>query len=131
MNIKRMAEAFKKRIPATGQDVKGEFSRVYSEGKLAACSISRLQYRLGSWKASLKRAGVEDLSFLQSSHLMVYLVNNDIRCGKKNPWDRKVRSKHISQIRIAEKEFDKFLKALPELLEQALTRAVHESGIRV
>lgn len=131
MNIKRMAEAYRETILATGRDVKGGFYRVYDDGKHATYSISFLQYRLGSWKACLKRAGVGDLSLLNSSYLMVRQVNDGVCSEEKNSWDRSVTAKNISQIKIAEKEFNKFLKELPELLEQALTRAVRESGIRL
>jgi hypothetical protein len=127
MNIKRMADGYRERILGTGQDVKEEFDQV----KKDYYRIDSLQHRLGTWKACLKRAGIEDLKLLESSWQIVRQVNQEVRFGKRKYHQRTVTKENFSQIKIAEKEFDKFLKVLPELLEQALTRAVRESGIRL
>jgi len=130
MNIKRMAEDYRKGSITTGRNIKRYFSEGIGVGAKSP-SISLLQQNVGNWIKRLEAAGVDNLELLESSWQIVRQTNEDICRGKKKCLDRIVTEEHVSQIKKAEKEFDKFLKALPELLEQALTRAVRESGIRL
>lgn len=128
MNIKRMAEEYRTNTIETGKEIKKHFRGVL-QGK-AQCSIDSLHHRVGCWKSSLKNNMGGDLTKLIESLEIICSVQADIKKNKK-PWERVITSEHISQIKIAEKKFNEFRKVLPELLEQALTKAVRESGIRL
>jgi len=123
MNIRRMAEAYRENITDTAKSIKRGFQNLYKVYDRR--HLDGLRHKIGCWEVLLSKHMGGDLGNLHDSWQIICKVQKSI----KPDWQ--VTDKHMEEIRLAEAKFDAFLRELPELIEQALTRAVRESGIRL
>lgn len=131
MNIKRMADQYRAQVSATGEGCRERLEEVAKDLTWAHCvayarAYLRLMYcRLE--KALGKKEGLGDLE--KSWQKLVQMGKIHHRLHRKNPVGRDLEClrKLIGQ---ASEHLERFLKKLPELIEESLRRSVRESGIK-
>lgn len=131
MNIKRMADKYRQQVTNTGIRAKAHVEGVLLEDYGCYGDITDACRYLGQWYLKLKKSlgGEKDLKSLRLSWETIKRMKRVFRADKLRGLtdaDMK-RLKNLSDTAL--RQFDRFHKNLPKLIEKSLRRSVRESGI--
>ena len=131
MNIKRMADQYRRQVSSTGQGCRMQLESVaedltWDHRVASARAYLRLMYR--SLEKALGRSrGLEELE--KSWQKLVQMSKIHHRLHRKSPVGNDLE--HLGKLhREASEHLERFLKKLPGLIEESLRRSVRESGIK-
>lgn len=124
MNIRRMADNYRRQLTNTGKEARNRLAWFVSEPSHLRVHLSVAQEcsYLRGWYVKLRKTlGTKrDLTNLLRAWQALTAAKDEEDDGRK---------KSLAQEAAA--ELDVFLQKLPRLIERSLTRAVRESGIRL
>lgn len=131
INIKILADKYRKQVMETATDQKAEFQNVAERADIYY--IGRLSGQLGKSFSNMKKAlGTErELSDLKRAWIILKRISGRYKLMKKFIIPEEDRDFFLKEIRLAESLFDRYFKKLPFLIERSLTRNVRRSGIRI
>jgi hypothetical protein len=132
MNIKRIVKSYKESIIETGQDISIRLNTcLNSPDSIDYIHLDAIKHRLGCWKSSLAKNVGGDISDLIKCWEIVCEVKNDHANSFEYRYLEKLSKGNVEKMQIANLKLSDFLRDLPGLIDEHLTRAVHESGIKL